>query len=225
MRCSTVTLRVIVDDLADVDVIDQIAAEMAPFVEATPGGSDDFSGRTTTRTGALVARSPSSHELIAHPTILDVTGRLLHRAQSFQLHLTQVIAIGPDSPGQRIHRDQWAFDFFEFPVRLRRPVQHDLGDDRIHRGQRRDAADAGESTSAGQLRPHRRRHRAGGDDEGVVPALHGQGVPRRRRQPIRHDPRRGSTSPTTSGGCARRRTSTCRCRATSPRNCPTTCSG
>jgi ectoine hydroxylase-related dioxygenase (phytanoyl-CoA dioxygenase family) len=107
---------VIVDDLATTAVIDRIADEMAPFIAATPGGSDDFSGRNTTRTGAVVARSPSSHELIAHPTILDVTGRLLHRAHSFQLHLTQVIAIGPDSPGQSIHRDQWAFDFFEFPA-------------------------------------------------------------------------------------------------------------
>ncbi len=107
---------VIVDELADVEVIDRIAEEMAPFIAATPVGSDDFSGRFTTRTGALVARSPSSHGLIAHPTILDVTGQLLHRAHSFQLHLTQVIAIGPGSPGQSIHRDQWAFDFFDFPA-------------------------------------------------------------------------------------------------------------
>jgi ectoine hydroxylase-related dioxygenase (phytanoyl-CoA dioxygenase family) len=34
---------------------------------------------------------------------------------SFQLHLTQVIAIGPGEPAQTIHRDQWAFDFFPFP--------------------------------------------------------------------------------------------------------------
>jgi ectoine hydroxylase-related dioxygenase (phytanoyl-CoA dioxygenase family) len=90
-------------------------AEMAPWIEATPPGSDDFSGRATRRTGALIARSPSSHELIQHPTILEVTAKLLDRAQSYQLHLTQVISIGPDSPGQSIHRDQWAFDFFEFP--------------------------------------------------------------------------------------------------------------
>ena len=88
---------------------------MAPFIEATPPGSDDFSGRNTKRTGALIARSPSSHALIQHPTILGVAEKLLHRAQSYQLHLTQVISIGPDSPGQSIHRDQWAFDFFEFP--------------------------------------------------------------------------------------------------------------
>ena len=105
----------IIDDLADTDLIDRVLAEMTPYIEATPPGSDDFSGRNTRRTGALVARSPSSHELIQHPLILDVTGKLLHRAQSYQLHLTQVISIGPDSPGQSIHRDQWAFDFFEFP--------------------------------------------------------------------------------------------------------------
>src|SRR5262249_25455363 len=36
-------------------------------------------------------------------------------ATSFQLHLTQVIAIGSGEPAQQIHRDQWAFDFFPFP--------------------------------------------------------------------------------------------------------------
>ncbi len=106
----------VVDGLADPDTIDAIEAEMAPFVASTPPGSDDFAGRNTRRTGALVARSPASHALIRHPLVLDVTGRLLHRARSYQLHLTQVISIGPDSPAQTVHRDQWAFDFFEFPV-------------------------------------------------------------------------------------------------------------
>ena len=106
----------IIDDLADGAVIDRIAQEMAPYVEATPGGSDDFSGRSTTRTGGLVGRSPASRELVQHRLILDVTERLLHRAQAFQLHLTQIIAIGAGSPGQAFHRDQWAFDFFEFPA-------------------------------------------------------------------------------------------------------------
>jgi ectoine hydroxylase-related dioxygenase (phytanoyl-CoA dioxygenase family) len=47
--------------------------------------------------------------------ILGATKQLLSGATSFQLHLTQVIAIGPGEPGQPIHRDQWAFDFFPFP--------------------------------------------------------------------------------------------------------------
>jgi ectoine hydroxylase-related dioxygenase (phytanoyl-CoA dioxygenase family) len=105
----------VVEGLADVSTIDAIDAEMAPHIEATPDGADDFTGRSTRRTGALVARSPASHELVQHPLILDVATKLLDRARSYQLHLTQTIAIGPGSPGQAIHRDEWAFDFFDFP--------------------------------------------------------------------------------------------------------------
>ncbi len=106
----------IVDDLASTDVVDAIAAEMAPYVDATPYGSDEFTGRTTKRTGGLVGRSPTSRQLVQDPLILDVAGRLLDRAKAFQLHLTQIISIGPGSPAQTIHRDQWAFDFYEFPA-------------------------------------------------------------------------------------------------------------
>lgn len=106
---------VVIHRLADAATLDAIESEMAPFVAATPPGSDDFSGRATRRTGALVARSPASHALIRHPLVLDVTGRLLDRARSYQLHLTQLISIGPGSPAQAVHRDQWAFDFFPFP--------------------------------------------------------------------------------------------------------------
>ena len=50
-----------------------------------------------------------------HPLVLDAVRAALGHATSFQLHLTQVIGIGPGEPGQMIHRDQWAFDFFPFP--------------------------------------------------------------------------------------------------------------
>ncbi len=106
----------IVDGLADVSTIDAIASEMAAHVEATPTGADVFSGVHTKRTGALIARSDSSHALIEHPLILEVVADLLDRARTYQLHLTQIIAIGPDSPAQSIHRDEWAFDFFDFPA-------------------------------------------------------------------------------------------------------------
>ncbi len=110
----------VIDDLAStlpsgMAQFDAIRDEMQPYIDATPMGGDSFTGKQTRRTGALVARSASSHDLIQHPTILDVTGQLLHQAKSFQLHLTQTISIGPDSPAQSIHRDEWAFDFFEFP--------------------------------------------------------------------------------------------------------------
>ncbi|MHB1854072.1 MAG: phytanoyl-CoA dioxygenase family protein [Acidimicrobiales bacterium] len=107
---------VIVDDLAPQHLLDRVEVELAPSLAATPTGPDDFSGRNTRRTGALIARSPASRELVTHPLILETAALFLGHATNFQLHLTQAIAIGPDSPAQPIHRDQWAFDFFPFPA-------------------------------------------------------------------------------------------------------------
>jgi ectoine hydroxylase-related dioxygenase (phytanoyl-CoA dioxygenase family) len=50
-----------------------------------------------------------------HPLVLDAVRAVLQHATSVQVHLTQVIAIGPGETGQAVHRDQWAFDFFPFP--------------------------------------------------------------------------------------------------------------
>jgi hypothetical protein len=107
---------VIVDRLAPLDLMDRIADELAPFMAATPTGPDEFSGAKTRRTGALIARSPSSRELVQHPLALGTTGLVLAQATNFQLHLTQAIAIGAGQPAQPLHRDRWAFDFFPFPL-------------------------------------------------------------------------------------------------------------
>ena len=54
--------------------------------------------------------------MVAHPLVLEVVDRVLWpKKTTFQLHLTQSIAIGPGSPAQYIHRDHWCFDFFPFP--------------------------------------------------------------------------------------------------------------
>jgi ectoine hydroxylase-related dioxygenase (phytanoyl-CoA dioxygenase family) len=106
----------IIERLADTDLCDRIAAELQPAIEATPTGADRFSGFNTRRTGALLTRAPSSVELVGHPLVLDVVDRTLWpQKTTFQLHLTQSIAIGPDSPAQVLHRDHWCFDFFPFP--------------------------------------------------------------------------------------------------------------
>src|SRR5579863_9867838 len=106
---------VVVDRLVRPEILDEVAAELRPFTDATKFGADDFSGRRTRRTGGLIARSPKSRDLVMNPTVLGAVGKLLGHATSFQLHLTQTIAIGPGEPAQTIHRDQWAFDFFPFP--------------------------------------------------------------------------------------------------------------
>lgn len=106
---------VIIDNLVAPQAMDAIAAELKPWLDATPFGPDSFSGRRTKRTGGLVARSPLCREIVMHPLILATSGKLLEHSHTFQLHLTQVIAIGAGEPAQTIHRDQWAFDFFPFP--------------------------------------------------------------------------------------------------------------
>jgi ectoine hydroxylase-related dioxygenase (phytanoyl-CoA dioxygenase family) len=105
----------IVDGLVPFDVMDRARGELEPFMKATRTGPDTFSGKNTRRTGALIARSETCRELVMHPTVLETVKKVLAHATNVQLHLTQIIAIGPDSDEQQIHRDQWAFDFFPFP--------------------------------------------------------------------------------------------------------------
>lgn len=105
----------IVDNAVANAQIDALMDELGPFLDATQTGSDGFSGRRTRRTGGLVARSPLSREFVMNPLVMAACAKFLAHATSFQLHLTQVIAIGPGEPAQAIHRDQWAFDFYAFP--------------------------------------------------------------------------------------------------------------
>ena len=108
---------VVIEGIASIDELDRIAAELEPHLRATEPGADEFTGRNTRRTGALLARSRGFWDLAAHPTVLGALDRVLgDHATSYQLHLTQVIEIGPGEPAQYVHRDQWAFDFFEFPA-------------------------------------------------------------------------------------------------------------
>jgi ectoine hydroxylase-related dioxygenase (phytanoyl-CoA dioxygenase family) len=105
----------IVDRLVTPETMDKVAEELRPWLDATRFGPDDFSGRHTKRTGGLVGRSQACRDLVMNPLVLATTKKVLSHAMSFQLHLTQVIAIDPGQPAQPIHRDQWAFDFFPFP--------------------------------------------------------------------------------------------------------------
>jgi len=67
----------IVDDAADTAVMDRLASEAAPFVEASAHGRDIYDGRHTRRTGALVARCPAARELVMHPIVRAVVDDFL----------------------------------------------------------------------------------------------------------------------------------------------------
>jgi ectoine hydroxylase-related dioxygenase (phytanoyl-CoA dioxygenase family) len=107
---------VIIERLLDTATCERLATELDPWLELTPVGADDFSGRTTRRTGGLLTKCPTSAQLVAHPLVLEVVERTLWpKKTTFQLHLTQSIAIGPGGAAQHLHRDHWCFDFFPFP--------------------------------------------------------------------------------------------------------------
>jgi hypothetical protein len=100
----------ILDDALPAAQLDALVAELAPYVEATEPGRDTFSGDRTTRTGALVARSPLTRPIVMDPRILALCEAVLKpNCLRYQLHLTQVIRILPGQAAQAIHRDRWAW--------------------------------------------------------------------------------------------------------------------
>jgi ectoine hydroxylase-related dioxygenase (phytanoyl-CoA dioxygenase family) len=105
----------IVDRVASPEQLAKFLSEVAPYEDANANGGDDFAGRRTKRTGALIARSAAARDFVMHPTVLGAVAKVLGHATGYQLHLTQLITIGAGEPMQQIHRDQWAFDFFPFP--------------------------------------------------------------------------------------------------------------
>ena len=104
----------IVDDVADRGLLDRLETEAMPHIEASTAGRDTYDGRFTRRTGALVARCPSVRPVVMHPLVVGVVGHFLGHASAVQLHLTQIISVEPGETRQKLHRDEMAFDFFDF---------------------------------------------------------------------------------------------------------------
>ena len=103
----------ILDAVATPARIAAVMAEIGPYIEATSPGRDAFSGFSTTRTGALAARSAQCREMILEPAVLAACDAFLLRAcDRYQLHLTQVIRIRPAQPAQPLHRDRLAWGGF-----------------------------------------------------------------------------------------------------------------
>ena len=164
--------------------------ELRPFTEATPLGADDFSGRRTRRTGGL------DRALAEIPRARDESRgarRGRQDARSCDQLSTPSHADNLDRPRRARPDDSsrpMGVRFLPVPARLRSPVQHDLGDDRLHRGKRRDARDSRQQSLRRQAALHRSRHRAGRDDQRVGALLHRQHLSRRRREPLESYPHR-----------------------------------
>ena len=101
---------VILKDFISKAEVEAIMSDLRPYIDTTMESRDDFGGFKTTRTGALMARSPRCRELAIDPRILGLVEAFLGPyANTFQLHVTQVINVLPGEKAQMPHRDRWAW--------------------------------------------------------------------------------------------------------------------
>jgi ectoine hydroxylase-related dioxygenase (phytanoyl-CoA dioxygenase family) len=101
---------VIVRDLLGAGERANLERELAPFIERTPMGRDDFTGRATQRTGALVARVPACRPIVTNDCVLAAAQQFLGPyTERVILHLTQTIRIHPGEGAQILHRDRLAW--------------------------------------------------------------------------------------------------------------------
>jgi len=104
---------VVYENLVDDDVIDQVAAELEPYLVRAFDGEGDFWGYKTKRVASLVAKSRTyGTHLAACPEILAVMDKLLlPYCARYHLHVTQAVRIGPGEGRQIIHRDDALMPF------------------------------------------------------------------------------------------------------------------
>jgi ectoine hydroxylase-related dioxygenase (phytanoyl-CoA dioxygenase family) len=106
----------IIEGVLNAEALAQMKAECMPYIEATETGRDDFTGRKTTRTGALVARSATCRDVVMNPTIVNGAKQFLKPyCETIQLHLTQFIRIQPGQAEQPLHRDRLAWGGYLLP--------------------------------------------------------------------------------------------------------------
>lgn len=107
----------VLSQLVDHAIIDAVLAELRPYAEASEFGQSDFEGAKTRRTGAIPARSPSFREHLAmHPAIMHCGNSILSTTAPWKLGSTELIEVHSKQPIQPLHRDQWKYNYFDFPV-------------------------------------------------------------------------------------------------------------
>lgn len=96
----------IIEKLVPDATVDQVCGELSPYLKTAPVGEGRFWGRHTRRFGGILAKSPASSALCAHPLVLKVVRSLLEPyCNSIQLNGTQIMQILPGEPEQVLHAD------------------------------------------------------------------------------------------------------------------------
>ena len=175
---------VVIADLAAPETMDQIRAELEPYLAATGGGNTDFLGadhpahRRPDRPfadRALTDHPPDGHRH-ARPRVGRPRQHLPGRPDPAGHHRTRR-AGADDSSGPVVVRS------LPVPEGLRSRSRHHVGRDRLHRRDGRDADGGGQPPVGGRSRRGGPRAvRPSGHDQGFGPAVHRLDIPRRGRQ-------------------------------------------
>lgn len=98
---------VIIDAILSPEETSTFAAELAPLLAVAAKGTDSFAGFSTTRVGALIARSSICRRMATHPQLLKIADGMLGKfSPTVQLSLTQAVNIAPGEGEQILHRDR-----------------------------------------------------------------------------------------------------------------------
>lgn len=98
---------VAIRDAVSPQVMDQIADELEPWLQATPKCEGDFYGWKTTRVGGLLTKAPRTRDLVMHPKILAIAQSLLGpHCDCVQLNLTQATRVHGGERYQAPHCDE-----------------------------------------------------------------------------------------------------------------------
>ncbi len=92
------------------EALDAFTHELEPYLSAAPKGRDDFTGKKTQRTGALIARTPMCRQFVMDGRILALANEFLGpHTEKLTLNLTQAVSIHPGEGAQMLHRDREAW--------------------------------------------------------------------------------------------------------------------
>ena len=99
--------KLVIISLLDEDGLERIKNDLKPYLEVTKNGQDEFTGFETKRVGALMARSKTCQDLALNTFINQMADSFLGpHCESYQLHFTSAIQIGPGESSQILHRDR-----------------------------------------------------------------------------------------------------------------------
>ena len=98
---------VIIENVISKDTVETLKSELVPYLSKEVFGRDEFTGLSTKRVGALIARSNTCRDLALNPLVINVAKQYLEPfADGYQLHFTSAVSIGPSETKQVLHRDR-----------------------------------------------------------------------------------------------------------------------